>query len=138
MKKKYLTVFVALLVGICSNAMADRFEPEGTWIKVYKNPEQTAYADSISIKKGSHNILMWSMDDLDMPETSDGGMYLSLVLFEEYDCTKKRLRGVAAAMYSEHMGKGKIVQSNSSHTQPWEAVTGREDEVMWNFACGKN
>jgi hypothetical protein len=96
----------------------------------------TAYAVPASIRKNGEHVEMWSLFDFKQAETSSSGQsYLSARSLNEYECNAARSRLLEFSWYSENMGGGKVVFSNSD-PQDWAAIAPDSLEgFAWKYAC---
>lgn len=129
MHKYILTVLAAIVCNIVSSGDATA---EWRLISKGESPSAAVYADpsDISIKDGM--VKIWIMFDY---ETSQNLGDLSFVEQHEYDCKGEHSRVIVAYFYSQNMGKGELVFSESDHGQ-WEPVPqGTLSQSLWRFAC---
>ena len=125
-------MLIILLAMASSNAMAD-------WIKVNENSEFTAYGDRATIRTKGHIASMWSMYDFQTVQTllSDSMKYDSTKQMSTYDCRDEKTRMLTSTLYSERMGKGRVVHRYKLQFE-WQALkAGSASEALWRLACGK-
>ena len=133
--KKQLAL-AALLAVVSSSAAA------AAWIEIGLDDDgtTTAYANPTTILKAGNRVKMWALLDFkttqqDSTNPRDG--YLSEIAQFEYHCKEQRARRLYYSLYSRHMGRGKVVSSDSDPSQ-WEPVlSGSGNETLREFACGR-
>jgi hypothetical protein len=122
-----------LLAFVSSNAVAG-------WVEVYSYGTHTAYADAASIHRAGNRVKMWALLDfktIQQESTDPGNGYLSEIAQFEYNCKEQRARRFYYSWHSRHMGRGKVVSSDSDPSK-WEPVLpGSENEILREFACGR-
>jgi len=126
-------ILMMLLAVVSSSAAAG-------WVVVDSYGTHTAYADPASIHRAGNRVKMWALLDFkttqqDSTNPRDG--YLSEIAQFEYHCKEQRARKLYYSLYSRHMGRGKVVSSDSDPSQ-WEPVlSGSGNETLREFACGR-
>jgi hypothetical protein len=83
-------------------------------------------------------VTMWILYDYKTAETAvDNQSYLSTKGKHEYDCDGERGRTLTFTDFSDHMGNGKVVYSDSDIGK-WDPIAaGSLGQTLWTFACGK-
>ena len=77
---------------------------------------------------------MWNYKTI---RTVEAGSLLSVKALNEYDCAKERNRVLALVEYSDNLGRGKLVYTDSITGKWSRAVPETVGQTMWKFACGK-
>jgi hypothetical protein len=108
----------------------------GEWVWIDKDAQagSTLYVDFDTIRRKGDLVKLWALYDID---TVKADSPLSFKELREFDCTEERHRLLAGSVYSEHMGKGNVVQS-ISETSTWYPV--EPDSIpqkLWKAACSK-
>ena len=104
------------------------------WVFVSGDDEagMTVYVDPDTLRRNGDLVKMWHLSDR---KTMEG--YGSIKTQREYDCAAARHRLLAASIYSEHMGQGKLLDDNVKEGQ-WVPVTpDSSGRSLWKFACSK-
>lgn len=123
-------ILLSLLAIVSNSAMAE-------WTEIGENEELTAFASFSSIKKHGHMVSVWSVYNYKIPHEFDGKTYQSTKAQHEFDCKKNRSRMIAFSIYSEIMGEGKELYSDT-HAGEWQpAEPGSANEARWHAICGK-
>lgn len=108
------------------------------WVRVGETDTYTGYIDPKTIRLTADFAKMWGLYDNKTAQSSSAvESYLSIKSLDEYDCLEKQTRNLGLHLYSDQMGKGKML---SSYTNPdkWKPVMpGSVGEVAWKLACGK-
>lgn len=129
--KQRLILIMLLLVLSGGPAYAE-------WVRVGETDTYTGYIDPKTIRLKADFAKVWGLyDNKTAQSSSEVESYLSIKTLDEYDCLEKQTRNLRLDLYSEQMGKGKML---SSYTNPdkWKPVMpGSVGEVAWKFACGK-
>lgn len=129
MSKVILTVILAV---VSSNAMAE-------WVRVGRtdNATRTIYANPSTISKNGNIVKMWSLQDFKTPQISPGNPFLSYKELNAYDCRGDRARRLSLSFYSENMGGGNTVFTNST-PDGWEPLAPDSvGETLLQEACRK-
>jgi hypothetical protein len=108
------------------------------WVRVGRTDDgMTVYADPDTIRRKGELVKMWSLYDFKTEQYVRGVLLLSSKGQIEYDCAEERLRGLAVAEFSGHMGKGTVVYTDSS-VGMWNPVPPHGVvQALWKVACGK-
>ena len=126
-------VLMMLLAVVSSSAAAG-------WVVVDSYGTHTAYADPASIHRAGNRVKMWALLDFKTTQqdfTNPRNGYLSEIAQFEYNCKEQRTRRLYSSWHSRHMGRGKVVSSDSDPSR-WEPVLpGSRSEILREFACGR-
>ncbi len=123
------TILLLLLMLASQSAMA-------AWTEIDDNSDFAVYVDFSTIRKFNNKARMWSMYDYKQAPASDGFVYRSMKFQYEFDCQNNQARMLAFSLYSENMGEGDLVYSDSK-VGKWEAVIpGSVYESRWKGICG--
>lgn len=126
-------IAILLLAAASGSASADFAK----WEMVDRTDAFVVYADTATIRKSGDIAQMWDLSD----GKTDQALAMvknarSLKIERAYDCARQQLRVLYISWYSENMGEGKIVGSNSN-SGPWKLVLlGTIGERLWTIACG--
>jgi hypothetical protein len=124
-------ILLVLLAVASSSAMAE-------WVSIGENDVFTAYANSTAIQRAGDRVEMAIMIDYNAPHKVDTGKpFKSIVVRNEYDCKKKQYQQLSLAAFSERMGAGETIYSDSSFRQSSRIVPDTIEEKFFNYACGK-
>ncbi len=109
------------------------------WVVFEKNRqiELTVYVDPDTIRRKGNLVKIWELFDFKTAQTEEGLSHLSAKVQVEYDCAEERHRLVTLIQYSDNMGRGNVIYSDSTE-YIWEPVA--PDTIgqrMWKFACKK-
>jgi hypothetical protein len=98
------------------------------------------YLDPGSIRRQGDIAQMWQLYDYTSAQwVGAQHVVLSLKHLVEYDCSVLRARIIAGAAYSEQMGSGRVVSSETLPDAEWSALPpGGTGESTWKIACDKN
>jgi hypothetical protein len=124
-------ILMMLLAIVSSHAAAE-------WVEVGRSESATTYADPASIRKADNMVTMWMLSDFKAVQARPYGTpYMSQKTQQEYDCKEERARIVYFLRYSENMGGGEVVYTESD-PDAWKPVPpDGTNEVLWKFACGR-
>ena len=128
MCKAILMLFLAI---VNSSAAAQ-------WVEVGRSETATIYADPATIPKADNMAKMWILSDFQAAQARPyGAPYISQKTQREFDCKEERTRIVYFLRYSENMGAGEVVHSQSD-PGAWEPVLpDSTNGVLWKLACGR-
>jgi hypothetical protein len=104
----------------------------------YQEPSATVYAARSTIHRSGNLVKMWGMYDFKTARSFEGKQYLSLKNQMEHDCAGARGRLLSSTAYSDHMGKGRVVISDTSFSPAWQTVrpgSGSPAEALAKIAC---
>ncbi|OAI43885.1 hypothetical protein AYO43_09765 [Nitrospira sp. SCGC AG-212-E16] len=110
------------------------------WVPIDVNDRgMTTYVDPDTIRRKVEMVTMWVLIDYKTAETTVGDQsYLSTKQKHEYDCDGERGRTLTFTDFSDHMGNGKVVYSDSD-TSKWDFIAVDSlGQILWKVACGKN
>jgi len=122
-------VFILLLL-ISTDGWAE-------WTRVGGDDEIATYADLGTKRRRGNMVKMWVLFNYKTAQQADAGMpsYLSMIAQNEYDCDEERYRNLYFSMYSENMGGGRVVASNSEPTN-WTPISPTfVISRLWKTAC---
>ncbi len=118
-----------LLVGVSTNVFAE-------WTKVGGTDDYFAYVNLATIRRHGDTAKMWSLMDYKVVQEVAQDRYLSDESQSEYNCTEEQYRTVTYTWYSDNMGIGKQIHTNSNGSK-WEPVRpGSVIETLLKVACG--
>ncbi len=125
------TILLLLLMLASQSAMA-------AWTEIDDNSDFAVYVDFSTIRKFNNKARMWSMYDYKQAPASDGFVYRSMKFQYEFDCQNNQARMLAFSMYSENMGEGDLLYSDSK-VGKWDAVIPDSVyESRWKGICGNS
>ena len=121
---------ILLLTFLGGNALAE-------WMDVGGDNASTVFVDPSSIRKAGNYEEMLSLFDTDDAEVIGDISFLSSKSLDEFDCEKERSRTLAFYWYSENMGKGKVLYTNSTPGEWRDDLPNSLNGTLWMIACGK-
>jgi len=107
------------------------------WVAVTGNKEagMTAYIDPDTIRRKGNLVKMWELLDFKKAQTEGNLSVLSSKVQKEYDCAEERHRMLAFIDYSDNMGRGNVVHSDSTGYN-WEPIAPDTIDLrMWKRVC---
>jgi hypothetical protein len=128
MRKASLMMLLAI---VSSSAVAE-------WVEVTRSESSTGYLDPATIRRAGDMVKMWYLLDFKAVQARPYGTpYMSQKTQHEYDCKEQRARIIHSLRYSENMGGGEVVPTDSD-PEEWNPVaTGSVLEKLWEIACRK-
>jgi hypothetical protein len=110
------------------------------WSLLGRTENLRIYLDQGSIRRQGNLAQMWQLYDYTSAQwVGTQQVVLSFKNLVEYDCTSLRARIIAGAAYTEQMGAGKLVTSETIPDAEWNVLPpGGTGESTWKIACGKN
>jgi hypothetical protein len=99
--------------------------------------ETTVYVDPDTIRRKGDLVKMWELYDFKIIRTVAGDSYFSSKAQIENDCAEERRRTLAFTWFSENMGSGKVVFSESYEGRWAPVVPDTIGLMLWTFACRK-
>lgn len=132
MKNRFVSALV--LVAATSSALAD-------WVPVSYEEDATVYFDSSTIRRNGNLVKIWELKDYALSKPGKIGAdfaFLSQAMRFEYDCLEYNVRLHDTSFYSEPMGKGKLLLTESfSPPSQWVSVApGSTGMLLLRKACG--
>lgn len=125
------TILMLLLLSVVSsNATAQ-------WVGVGGNDYSTIFADPSTIHKVDKYEEMLSLYDTDIAEVVGKISFKSSESLDEYDCNAKQSRTLAFYWYSDNMGEGNVLYSNTAAGNWNPDLPKSINETLWKIACGK-
>jgi hypothetical protein len=109
---------------------------EWVWIGT-ADEKSTVYADLERIRRTGHLAKTWTLRDYKTAQDVLGKSYSSSKLLIEFDCQQELFRTAGAYAYSENMGNGIMVQSDTEPAKWQPVVPDSIGEIIWKLACGK-
>ena len=109
------------------------------WVAVHNGKDgMTVYVNPDTIRRKVEMVTMWVLvDHMNAQETVGNQSYLSTKEKHEYDCDGERGRTLTFTDFSDHMGNGKVVYSDSE-TDKWDFIAADSlGQTLWKFACTK-
>ena len=101
----------------------------------------TNYVDTTTIRKTGNMARMWDLMDFETAQKiSNNGtniLFRSSKTQSEYDCKKKQQRQLYMSLYTENLGKGKVVLTDNNPTKWERSAGGSAAEALWELACEK-
>jgi hypothetical protein len=124
-------ILMLLLAIASSSAVAD-------WVEVSHDETSVTYADPATIGRAGDVVKMWTLLDFKAPQARPYATpYISQKTLHEYDCKEQRARIVQFLRYSENMGGGEVVPTDSAPEEWKPVVTGSIVEKLRGVACKK-
>lgn len=103
------------------------------WVLVYDTEEASFYIDPATMGKEGRRLKVTGLQDLRVRDI-DGAA--SRRAQAEYDCAQARYRLVSLLVYSDAMGRGKILWSMDANPDGWTSIPpGTGIEVFLAMAC---
>lgn len=109
------------------------------WVAVGDNddPGMTVYMDPATIRREGNLVTVWELLDYKNAQTQKGISHLSIKVQFKYDCVKERHRLLAFSQYSDNMGRGQVVLSNSDEVTSAQVAPDTLNHSLWIVACSK-
>ena len=105
------------------------------WTSVGEDSTAAFYADPATIVRSGDTAKLWSLLDYKAFQRMVEVGYFSQKALVEYDCAKRKARGLSLSLHAEHMGEGKVIYEDTSPHE-WEPVLAESiTEMLWNIAC---
>ncbi|MDD5250608.1 MAG: hypothetical protein PHY45_16650 [Rhodocyclaceae bacterium] len=125
-----LAAAALLLAGSSTAALA-------AWTQAYASAGYTSYYDAATVRKDGQRATLWQLRDLKSPASLAGKAYRSQRAQLEYDCTERRVRMRAIALYAAPMGAGETV-ADDDHPGEWNPIDPDSmNDAFLRIACGK-
>jgi hypothetical protein len=106
------------------------------WTKVNETDDTFEYANLATIRQHGDTAKMWSLRDFKVVREVEQVRYLSSEGQYEYNCTEEQFRNIIFTWYSDNMGSGNEVHTDSSGSN-WKPVRpGSVIETLLKIACG--
>jgi hypothetical protein len=123
---------LAMLLAIASSSAV------AEWVEVSRDETSSLYADRTTIRRTGDVVKMSTLVDFKAAQARPYGTpYMSEKTEHEYDCKERRVRIIHFLRYSENMGTGEVVPTDSD-PEEWKPVaTGSVVEKLWEIACRK-
>ena len=114
------------------------FNVMAEWVNVSSSENDDTYFD-FSTKRNVGNITrIWQLRDFKTPQSIGEKTYLSSKSLYEYDCLSIRHRVQTIVVYSQNMGRGDNVASESGNS-PWsDIVPDTVGYTDYKKICNKN
>jgi hypothetical protein len=126
---------VLLLAVVSSNAMA---EWGAGWVRVGNSGgDMTPYANPATIIRDGDIVKVWYLYDFKNVQEGAGDRYMSSTFQGEYDCKEVKGRVLAYTWYSENMGGGNVIYTETSPANWSPVFPGSVEEAVLKYACGK-
>jgi len=124
-------ILLVLLAVVSRSAMAE-------WVNLGENEIFTAYANPDTIRRSGDKVEMASMINYNAPlKVETGKPFKSIMVRNEYDCKNKQYQQRSLVAFSERMGAGQTIYSDSSFRQLSRVVPDTIEEKFFDYACGK-
>jgi hypothetical protein len=124
-------ILLVLLAVASSSAKAE-------WVSLSQNDVFTAYANPDTIRRSGDMVEMATMIDYSAPLKVEAGRpFKSIMVRKEYDCKNKQYQQLSLVAFSDRMGAGQTIYSDSSFRQLSRVVPDTMEEKFFNYACGK-
>lgn len=110
---------------------------QSQWIMVGRNPDLRFFVDRGTIARQGDIATMQQLIDYTFAQWVGAKVVMSENSVVEYDCSKRRMRTVAGAAYSEQLMRGILVSQDRRPDAEWTdvAVEATPDQ-LWKIACG--
>ena len=107
------------------------------WVVVGGDDEigMTVYMETDTIRREGDLVKVWELLDYKTTQTEVGISHLSVKVQFEYDCAEERHRVLAIRQYSNNMGRGKVVLSNSDEDKWIPVAPETIEQSLWTVAC---
>ncbi len=130
MKRPAFAILIALLSSFA----------HAGWERIVENDSGDIYVDAATIQRKGHQSTMISLSNMGPREANAEKArpwFKSVTQLDEYDCVGRRIRLKSFSLYSEAMGRGKLI-STSNEATPWISIeSGSWNERKWRVACSK-
>lgn len=118
-----------------SVAAAAPASPPPPWKKVMSSDNVDFYADPTSIKRVGSFARMTDIRDYRTRHEVLGGRPVSFKAVSEYDCVGKRSRQLSFSSYSDHVGRGSVVNSTAVAPPSWSSADVDWQSALLKMAC---
>ena len=95
----------------------------------------TIYMETDTIRRKGDLVKVWELLDYNTTQGEAGLPHLSVKVQFEYDCAEERHRVLAIRQYSDNMGRGKVVLSNSDEDKWIPVAPETIEQSLWTVAC---
>lgn len=120
-----------LLALTCAAAAAE-------WDPVFLVNKDVIYADRTSVRRVGKFAKMWSLANLEKPESLDHGPFRSMTMQHEFDCEDEQERTLFVTMYSGAMAAGRVVATGAPSDSRWKPVAPQTmAQMLWKVACDR-
>ena len=128
-------ILVALLAVVSNGVMA---EWGAGWVRVGSSGgDMTPYANPTTILRDGDTVKMWYLYDFKTLQEGAGDKFMSSTFQAEYDCKEAKSRILAYTWYSEKMGGGNVIYTETAPAE-WKPVfPDSVEEAVFKYACGK-
>jgi hypothetical protein len=120
-------------------AVLNSFSHAG-WERIVEYDSGDIYVDAATIQRKGQRSTMTSLLNMSPRETNmekATTWFKSVTQLDEYDCMGRRTRIKSFSLYSEAMGRGKLI-STSNEATPWIPIeSGSWNERKWRVACSE-
>ena len=126
-------LLLVCLMMTCSVSWAE-------WEIYQIDDEVTRYLDRETIRKNGDIVKMWDMVDYSSYQDFQGKKYKSAKGYTVYDCKSEARATSALVFYSDVIGRGDVIMSNSRLEKDWQwkpIVPETIGQFVWKIACGK-
>ena len=123
----------AALMTVCSVSWAE-------WELIEINEEFVFYFDKKTIQKNGTAVKMWEMKDYVSVQYFQGEQYNSEKIYKVYDCNSKMQTIASLIYFSNELGGGNSIWSDTRQEKDWEWVATVPSSIghsLWQIACGK-
>lgn len=112
---------------------------QAEWISLGRTDAFRVYIDQKPTQRNGDLVQIWQIMDFTSAQWVDARTVVgSIKNLIEYDCKQARFRTLFVEAYSEQMGDGRMVASESLPDSPWEVVEpGGTAEKSRQAACSK-
>ncbi len=126
---------IILVAVLCLSAGGPAY---AEWVSLGDNGHMTVYVDPGTIRRNGNLVKMWTLLDFNTARTLPSGIsYLSSKTQEEFDCAEESRRNLSLTNYSNNMGRGDVVITDSGEGKWVPIAPGTISQNLWKFACGK-
>ena len=126
--KKLIAGLALSLLGAVAHAQ---------WIEITNNSSGVIFfVDPTSKKRTGDFVRLWSIQNLSRAGIFEGKAYLSLKIFEQFNCKEELSRMTSVLVFSGQMGAGEVVATEHKANAEWLPVapdTAGQD--VFRYAC---
>ncbi len=122
---------------ICLVMMLLNLNASAEWLLRGSDDSHSEYIDYSTVRKYSNKAKHWIMVDYAAPQRLVNDSYLSVKYQYEYDCKNESIRVLSFVFYSDNMGQGQVVVTDSTPSSWTPVIPGSGGEARWKMLCLK-
>lgn len=108
------------------------------WVQLTRNEELRLFAARSDNGRSGDIVTVWQLVDYTSAKWVGATVIMSVRNLVEVDCPGRRMRTLAAAGYSEQMGRGRTVVSEKASAPEWASIPpAGSGDSLWQLACNE-